>query len=240
MDIWKKYKSPLGYYSNDNQIDSYGVDHSGFTTQDELNYQLTRAERENNLIEQFKNQGLKNYPQYGTNFWGNSADNNYGFGISNIDPHIERIKNLLAKNNYTSSQNEAYIFSPEMRELLGQKESEGNYAKYNQEGGGIGALGKYQLRGPGLQDIGYVKKDSNGKYHWLGKNNIWSAQDFYDNPELQESALDEFMKVQQRYLKHYGSWSNIGTPIHGVVSDFNISDTAVSYTHLTLPTKLEV
>ncbi len=42
MDIWKKYKSPLGYYNNDNQIDSYGVDHSGVSTRDELNYQMAR------------------------------------------------------------------------------------------------------------------------------------------------------------------------------------------------------
>ena len=28
MDFYSKYKSPLGYQTGENQIDSYGVDHS--------------------------------------------------------------------------------------------------------------------------------------------------------------------------------------------------------------------
>lgn len=31
MDFYGKYKSPLGYQTGENHIDSYGVDHSGFT-----------------------------------------------------------------------------------------------------------------------------------------------------------------------------------------------------------------
>lgn len=85
MDVWKKYKSPLGYYNNDNQIDSYGVDHSGFSIRDELNYQFARVKRENDLIKQFQNQGLKIFPQYGTNFWNEPTDNSYAFGIANIE-----------------------------------------------------------------------------------------------------------------------------------------------------------
>ena len=39
---------------------------------------------------QMNNQGItSNYPQYTTNFWGSSADNNYGFGMSNIGNNIE-------------------------------------------------------------------------------------------------------------------------------------------------------
>ena len=38
---------------------------------------------------QMNNQGITNYPQYTTNFWGSSADNNYGFGTSNIENNIE-------------------------------------------------------------------------------------------------------------------------------------------------------
>ena len=53
MSYWKQYKSPLGYTNNNNnQIDSYGVNHSGFNTQDELQYQNARINRENNLITQ--------------------------------------------------------------------------------------------------------------------------------------------------------------------------------------------
>ncbi len=33
MDFFGKYQSPFGYMSGDNGVDSYGVDHSGFSTQ---------------------------------------------------------------------------------------------------------------------------------------------------------------------------------------------------------------
>ena len=34
MDIWPKYKSPLGYLAGDSKIDTYGVDHSKFSLRD--------------------------------------------------------------------------------------------------------------------------------------------------------------------------------------------------------------
>ena len=94
MDLFRKYRSPLGYFMDDEEKrkDSYGVDHSGFSTQDELEYQTARSERENELIQNYNNQGItKNYPQQGTNFWGN-PENNYGFGNSNISANIESRK----------------------------------------------------------------------------------------------------------------------------------------------------
>lgn len=108
MDIWKKYKSPLGYYNNDNQIDSYGVDHSGFSTRDELNYQMARQQKEDTMLQQYNNQGItSNYPQYTTNFWGQSADNNYGFGNSDIEGNVEKMKSssLNIRNPITSLYN---------------------------------------------------------------------------------------------------------------------------------------
>ena len=39
MNIYGNYKSLLGYQSGENYIDSYGVDHSGFSTRDEIEYQ---------------------------------------------------------------------------------------------------------------------------------------------------------------------------------------------------------
>ena len=88
MDIWKKYKSPLGYETGNNGIDSYGVNHSGFSLRDEIEYQTARADRENKLIQDYNNQGITgNYPQVGTSFWGN-PENNYGFGSSNISSAI--------------------------------------------------------------------------------------------------------------------------------------------------------
>ena len=98
MDMYPQYKSPLGYTNGDNKIDAYGVDHSGFSTRDELEYQFARQNKENQLIQNYNNQGItKNYPQQGTNFWGNS-DNNYGFGSSNIHDNIENKNNNLFEN----------------------------------------------------------------------------------------------------------------------------------------------
>ncbi|MBE6454408.1 MAG: hypothetical protein E7017_05965 [Alphaproteobacteria bacterium] len=63
MDMYPKYKSKLGYQNGNNQIDSYGVDHSSFTLQDEVAYQFAREEKENALLERLKKQGItSNYP----------------------------------------------------------------------------------------------------------------------------------------------------------------------------------
>lgn len=96
MSVLKKIKSPLGYYMLQNQIDSYGVDHSSFSIKDELEYQFLRTEKEKLLIEKENKLGQKdNYTQYSTNFWGTLADNNYGFGNTNISKNIEDLKNNL-------------------------------------------------------------------------------------------------------------------------------------------------
>ena len=93
MDIYPKNISPLGYQTGVGGIDSYGVNHNGFTNQDEIAYQMARSKREQDLIKQYNAQGItSNYPQYGTNFWGN-ATNNYGFGNSNISANIENMQN---------------------------------------------------------------------------------------------------------------------------------------------------
>ena len=90
METYKKYRSALGYVpAEDSPIDSYGVDHSGFTTQDEVAYQNARVNRENELINRYNQQGInENYPQHGVGFWGD-ATNNYGFGHTNIGGNID-------------------------------------------------------------------------------------------------------------------------------------------------------
>ena len=58
MNFYGNYKSPLGYQTGENQIDTYGVDHSGFSTRDELEYQFARQNKENQLIQNYNNQGI--------------------------------------------------------------------------------------------------------------------------------------------------------------------------------------
>ena len=100
MDIWDEIKKLSGYQSGNGGVDSYGVDHSGFSTRDELEYQSARLARENQLAENFSKQGIaeENYPQFGTNFWGGTPENNYGFGTSNIKQNIENVTNQLNNN----------------------------------------------------------------------------------------------------------------------------------------------
>jgi hypothetical protein len=110
MSIWKQYQSPLGYQTGSDGIDSYGVDHNNFTTRDEVAYQFARDQREGQLMQEFANQSMipnnqqsliTDYPQYGTDFWGTSPDNNYGFGTSNITDNIANMNNLQ-NGNYIS------------------------------------------------------------------------------------------------------------------------------------------
>lgn len=113
MDIWKKLKKLSGYQSGDGGVDSYGVDHSGFSTRDELEYQNARLTRENQLAENFAEQGIaeENYPQYGTNFWGQTAENNYGFGASNISQNVQDVTNRL-NSMATQNNNEQQLQMP--------------------------------------------------------------------------------------------------------------------------------
>lgn len=101
MPLYKKLKSPLGYQMFQNQIDSYGVNHSGFSTRDELEYQFARDEKENELMAKEDSIGLNgSYTQYGTNFWGRSSENNYGFGNSNISENIKDLKKQIHQIQY--------------------------------------------------------------------------------------------------------------------------------------------
>ncbi|MBR4931999.1 MAG: hypothetical protein IKZ02_03115 [Alphaproteobacteria bacterium] len=54
-------------------IKTYGVDHSKFTTREEVECQDNRIKREEELMQQQRNMGITgNYMQYGTNFWNNT------------------------------------------------------------------------------------------------------------------------------------------------------------------------
>ena len=122
MDIWPKYKSPLGYLAGDSKIDTYGVDHSKFSLRDEIAYQMARSEREGQLIKNLNSQGItKDYPQYGTNFWGGNAANNYGFGSSDISENIENVTNALKNKGFGLDQNTGAIaIVPQQKQTLAQ------------------------------------------------------------------------------------------------------------------------
>ncbi len=118
MDIWGKYKSALGYQNNDCGIDSFGVNHNSFSLRDELAYQMARSNREQELIQNYNNQGItKDYPQYGTNFWGSSPENNYGFGVSNIENNIENVTKRLKNSEYSNQTQQGIGEQHKMRNI---------------------------------------------------------------------------------------------------------------------------
>ena len=62
-------------------------------------------------MQQYTNQGItKNYPQYTTNFWGNNAANNYGFGTSNIEGNIANLPQITPLPTIDYSQPSSLLF----------------------------------------------------------------------------------------------------------------------------------
>ena len=59
MSFFKNYRTPFGYVADGNQVDAYGVDHSGFSTRDEVQYQFARQEREKQMADNLKQQGIE-------------------------------------------------------------------------------------------------------------------------------------------------------------------------------------
>lgn len=90
---------------------------------------------------------------------------------------------------------------------LGARESAGNYESVNS----LGYLGKYQFGKDALRDIGYY-----GKNGWIGKDNIFSQEDFLNNPEVQEKAIREYQEKIWNYIQHYNLDDYIGKEINGI------------------------
>lgn len=99
---------------------------------------------------------------------------------------------------------------------LGARESGGNYKAFNK----YGYLGKYQMGEAALIDAGYYRKTSkiyNNDWTgvFTGKDDVYSVQDFLNNPIAQEKAQLSFKKCQWRYLKALGADKYINKIING-------------------------
>ena len=205
MDMYPKYISLFGYQTNDGKIDSYGVDHSVFTIRDELEYQFARNKREQDLMKQYNAQGItKNFPQYGTNFWGNSA-NNYGFGSSNISANIENMQNTTppipqataTPQQQTSNNPNCYV------------EFDGNNVdlyKYGQYNGNKLQNGQLQgnLSGQSGDDYHQSSVYQNVANHGpIPEGTYWADQKQRQNIGLLDAVLGGITKV---FNLPYGAW----------------------------------
>ena len=202
MEMFNKYKSPLGYAINDNNTDTYGVDHSGFTTRDELAYQMARQQRENQIMQNYNNQGItKDYPQSGTNFWGNSPDNNYGFGTSQISSNIENMQSTPVQNNLNSNQDkqeDAFdrVFNKTLGEEGGYENRPNKIDTDTNMGFQQATLVRFKNKHPDLaKDFPAHVKDLTRK-----QGSIIARKDYYEpyrigeikSPDLQETMFDSF------------------------------------------------
>ena len=115
--MYPRYQSRSGYFNQDDQTDGYGVDHSGFSLRDELLYQTTRNKREQELVKNYNQRGI-DYPQFGSNFWGDSADN-YGFGRSNIENNIPLFRIIMLIKYLLKYKNEYMLILPLKSRLQG-------------------------------------------------------------------------------------------------------------------------
>lgn len=99
----------------------------------------------------------------------------------------------------------------EFRQALGEKESACGYDVVNP----YGYMGKYQIGGLALQDIGF--KDAEGKWtEEAGKYGVKSDNDFLNNPNAQEVAFDLIIKNNLKYIENYGLDKYLNQTVDGV------------------------
>jgi hypothetical protein len=96
----------------------------------------------------------------------------------------------------------------DFKEKLAQRESSGDYKAKNK----LGYLGKYQFGKLALIDAGYKDKKGN----WTGKDGVKSEEDFLNNKEAQENAMDKYTGLQRKYLRRHGASKFIGKEFKGV------------------------
>lgn len=70
----------------------------------------------------------------------------------------------------------------------------GDYKASNSTKGGVGALGRYQLRSGALNPTDFL----DDRNRWTGKRGIDSAEEFLNDPESQEWAFAEFMRAMEK------------------------------------------
>ena len=201
--MYPKYISPFGYQTNNGKIDSYGVDHSGFTTRDELEYQFARDKREQDLMKQYNAQGItKNFPQYGTNFWGNSA-NNYGFGSSNISANIENMQNNPAPMPQATATPQQQTDPNCYVEFDGNNVDLYKYGQYNGNKLQNGQL-QGNLSGQSGDDYHQSSVYQNVANHGpIPEGTYWADQKQRQNIGLLDAVLGGITKV---FNLPYGAW----------------------------------
>lgn len=111
-----------------------------------------------------------------------------------------------AASNDVSTKNKADSRTA-LKDALGKRESNNNYKATNQ----FGYTGKYQMGASYLGDRGYMKKgvtqskaNMENPDNWTGKDGINSQEDFKNNPQVQEKAMDAGLDANEKSLTRMG------------------------------------
>jgi hypothetical protein len=124
-----------------------------------------------------------------------------------------KIKSIPPGNDVPGKGYESSIHDEFRKQLAGKESEKDGYKAFNPNAGGIGALGKYQLRQDALMDAGFFDK---GTKKWTGKGGVKSAAEFLNNPEAQERAFVDAMRAKQKNLKNLGVLKTQGQVFRGV------------------------
>ena len=200
MSFFKQYRTPFGYVADGNQVDAYGVDHSNFSTRDEVEYQFARQEREKQMAEQLKQQVIEpeNYPQLGATFWGNNPENNYGFGNSNISANIENrqnqtpLPNVGNANQNIWNRNQYQTPTPWAKQEINSSLDSAKplYKNPQPKGYSAGDIALEALKGLKQGTIIGLESLANGAtfggYNWLNNKLNWGMQE--RRQDLQQAA----------------------------------------------------
>lgn len=128
----------------------------------------------------------------------------------------EKYKDTLVRRNLLTMSN----VSDSFKAAIAQKESgEQGYKAYNSAGGGLGALGKYQLRSEALKDAGFLDNHNN----WIGKNGIRNKDDFLNSPDSQEMAANKYFNDIEKQIKNKGIYKHLNKKIRINNSDIRVT-----------------
>jgi len=98
---------------------------------------------------------------------------------------------------------------------LRHRESGGNYQAINT----LNFIGAYQFGEAALIDLGYVRRDhdiydNNFSGGFTGKHGIRSLEQFINSPDVQDRAIQEWMRLMWHYIQSDGldryAWREIG------------------------------
>ncbi len=103
--MYPRYKSKSGYYIDEDDIDSYGVDHKNFSTREELEYQMARQERENEIAQQrnMQNLALNTEQQNDSYLSPKEVDINSNWGTETAKKIAEYLQNYNTDTNISDN-----------------------------------------------------------------------------------------------------------------------------------------